>query len=155
LLRCDENKFLIDHVEQWNASNELVRMEFIEPAAGVKFSEFQPVSAFATLQQIYCGNGYAGLGIQIAAENGSIKVTNVFDGSPAKKVGVKTNDVVTRIDNESVNGLTPEQVIEKLRGPANTTVALTIMREGKDKPVELTITREIIQMQSTQIGPSK
>ena len=77
--------------------------------------EFQKFSPFATLQEIVCGKGYAGLGIRFGPDNGSIKVAEVFAGSAEqKKGGIKTNDVLMKIGNESITGLTQEQVIEKI-----------------------------------------
>jgi uncharacterized caspase-like protein len=155
LLKCDENRFAIDKEELWNSANELVRIRALDRTLGVQFFEFKEFSPFASLQEITCGKGYAGLGLRLALDNSSIKVAEVFDGSPAERAGVKVNDIISEIDNQPVGGLTLQQVIEKTRGPANTNVALTIVREGHDNPLELTITREIIKIQSTQEGPSK
>jgi C-terminal processing protease CtpA/Prc len=155
LLKCDENKFAIDKVELWNSANELVRVQALDRALGVNFLEFKEFSPFASLHEIICGKGYAGLGLRLGLDNSLIKVAGVFDGSPAERAGVKVNDIISQIDNNPVSGLTLQQVIEKTRGPANTNVALTIVREGRDNPLELTITREIIKIQSTQEGPSK
>ena len=155
MIKCDEDKFGMTKLRKsWNASNELVRVLANDPAA-VKFSEFQKFSLFATLQEIVCGKGYTGVGIRWGSDNGSLRVTEVFAGSPAEKSGIKTNDVVTKIDNEAISGLTPQQIIEKVRGPANTSVVLTLLRKGQDNPFDLTITREVIQLQPTQGGPPK
>ena len=69
-------------------------------------------------------------------------------------VGVKTNDVITHVNGESVNGLTPEQVSEILRGPAHSKVALTIVRKGQDNPFEVAVNREIVE-RLTQGAPAK
>jgi hypothetical protein len=153
MLNCDENRFAFDRVEHWNASHELVRLQAIDPEA-IKFAEFQKFSPVATLQEIVCGKGYAGVGIRWGSDNGSLRVTEVFAGSPAEKGGVKPNDVLTKIDNAAVSGLTQEQLIEKVRGPANTQVVLTLVRNGQNDPFDLTITREIIQL-NPQGGPPK
>jgi hypothetical protein len=121
LFRCDDNKFGFDIVESWNASNELVRVQVVEPS-NVTFSEFQETSPFALLQGIVCGKSYAGLGINLTADGTSTKVARIFDGSPAERVGIKVNDIITHIDNESVTGLTLEQIIKKLRGLPKTRV---------------------------------
>ncbi len=151
LLKCDDNKDLIDRTEFWNSSNELVRAGLIIPGTDIKFSEFQKFSAFATLQEILCAKPYGGLGIRLAQDNGSTKVSQVFDGSPADRAGLKVNDIITHIDNEPLNNLTPQEILELSRGPANTKVVLTILRNGENKPIELTITRENIQPQSSQL----
>jgi carboxyl-terminal processing protease len=79
----------------------------------------------------------------------------VFDGSPAGRAGIRANDIIRQINDKPVDGLTLQQVIEQTRGPASTKVALTILREGRDNPLELTIIREIIKIQSIQEGTSK
>ena len=153
-LKCGENKFAFDRVESWNASNELVRVQALD-AAVVSFSEFNNLSPFELLQRIVCGKPYAGLGIQLASDNGSTRVAQVFGGSPAEKGGVKTNDVITQIDNEPISGMTPEQVIGKIRGVANTKVVLTLLRDGRNDPFDLTITREEIRLGNMPSGPAK
>jgi uncharacterized caspase-like protein len=74
LLKCDENKFATVKVELWNAANQLVRIQAINPEAPAYFSEFKELSPFASLQEIICEKGYAGLGLRLALDNNSIKV---------------------------------------------------------------------------------
>lgn len=154
LLSCDENTFVTDKSEDWNASNELVRVGYTDPKT-IKASEFNDISIFATLQQIVCHKSYGGLGIGLASDNDAVKVVKVFDDSPGEKAGIRAGDIITDIDNEPVSGLTLQQVIERSRGPANTKVILTILRKGQDSPLNLTVTRENIEPQTTQLGPSK
>jgi len=97
----------------------------------------------------------AGIGIQVALESGSVKVLEVFDNSPAQKAGVRPGDTITNIDNEPLSGLGAEKVIGKMRGPVNTVVNLTILRNGQSDPVNLAVMRGSIQMQSTQSGTPK
>ena len=84
----------------------------------------------------------AGLGIEAMMENGLVKVIAPLDDTSAAKTGVTTNDVITHIDDVPVQGLNLHQAFEKMRGPANTTVRLKIMRRGHDKPIELSVVRE-------------
>jgi S1-C subfamily serine protease len=107
-------------------------MAVLNADESANFSEFVPFSPFATLQEIYCGKEFGGLGLRYSFENSSVKVAEVFDGSPAEKAGIKVNDIVTQIDSESVVALTPQQVIERSRGAVNTKVVLTIQRPGQD-----------------------
>jgi hypothetical protein len=144
LLKCNETKFATVRIEFWDASNQLVRFQAVDPA-DAPFSEFQAVSPFATMQEIACRKGYVGVGLRFAQDNGVIKVAEVFDASPAAKAGVKTNDVVTHIDKESVSGLTLDQIIKNVRGPANTKVLFTIRRAGQERPFEVEVSREVIQ----------
>lgn len=155
LVSCDENKFVTTKSEYWNSSNQLVYFVVAAPGTEGRTAEIKAFSPLATLQTIFCKKTYGGLGIRLASDDGATKVAEVFDGSPAERAGVKKNDIVTHIDGESLGGLTFEQVVEKSRGPADTKVVLTILREGQDNPLVLTVTRENIQMKSVQGGPSK
>ena len=155
LLKCNDNKFLVDRSEYWSAANELVRVVALDRGLPFNYSEFQELSPFAALQEIFCGKNYGGIGIMVTPDNGSIKVTEVLSGSPAEKVGVKTDDVIIHINGESVIGLTAEQAIEKLRGPAHSKVDLTILRKGQDNALEVAVNREIIERDLTQGTPAK
>jgi hypothetical protein len=154
VLKCDEAKFAIDNSEFWSTSNELVNLLVVEPEM-IKFSEFQVGSPFGTLQQIFCHRPYGGIGIRIEPTNGLIGVVDVFDNSPAEKAGLKVHDVISRIDDEAVNNWTTSQVATKLRGPIDTKVNLSIIREGQNNPLEITITRENVQTVSTRVSRPK
>ncbi len=154
LIKCDTNKFAIIRTEYWNALNQLVRMQFADPLVNPTFSDFMNTSPFAAMQEIFCQKDYAGVGIRLVNDNGSIVAAEVFEGSPAAKAGVAANDVISYVDNEPVSGLTPQQVTEKIRGPTNTRVVLKVLRKGQNDPVELPITREIVKMKSVE-GASK
>ena len=155
LLKCNENKFLIDKTEFWSAAKELVRVPALNRELPFDFSEFKQFTPYATLQEIVCGKSFGGIGVVVTPDNGSIRVTEVLSGSPAEKVGVKTDDVITHVNGELVSGLTPEQVIEKLRGPAHSKVDLTILRKGQDNALEVAVDREIIERHLTQGTPAK
>ena len=86
---------------------------------------------------------------------GATTVAEVFGGSPAEKAGVKANDTIAAIDNEPVSELTLQQITEKARGPSDTKVVLTILREGQTSPMELTVTRQNIRIQPMQLAPAK
>jgi PDZ domain-containing protein len=87
-----------------------------------------------------------GLGIAVAMQDDLIKVMTPLDEGPAAKAGILANDIITRLDDEQAQGLTLNQAVEKMRGPVNTKIKLTIVRKGKDKPIEITITRETIRV---------
>jgi len=73
-----------------------------------------------------------------------------IDDTPAAKAGILANDLITKLDDDQVQGMTLNQAVEKMRGPVNTTVKLTIMRKGQDKPLELSLTREVIRVRSVR-----
>jgi hypothetical protein len=89
---------------------------------------------------------FSGLGIYFAVEHGLIKVVTPIDDMPAAKAGVMDGDIITKLDDEQVQGITLKEAAEKLRGPAGTTIKLTIMRKGHDKPIEVSITRDVVRM---------
>src|SRR5215510_12448515 len=89
-----------------------------------------------------------GLGVAVSAERGHVKVIAPIDGSPAAKGGLKTNDIITHVDGVSVEGFTLDHLLNKLIGPVTSRVRLTILRQGQDKPIELTLVREMTPFKS-------
>lgn len=154
--QCQEKKFSPLKSEFYDASNKLVHLLATDLSGTLAWNEIKETSPFDTLQQILCGPlPYAGLGVRLAQNGGATTVAEVFGGSPAEKAGVKANDTIAAIDNEPVSGLTLQQITEKARGPSDTKVVLTILREGQTSPMELTVTRQNIQIQPTQLAPAK
>ena len=100
--------------------------------------------------QVQTRGEFGGLGIEVTMEDGLIKVVAPIDETPAAKAGVMANDIITQLDDEQVQGLTLNQAVEKMRGPVNTKIKLTIMRKGQDKPIEVSITRDIIRVRSVR-----
>src|SRR3981189_10410 len=100
--------------------------------------------------QVQTRGEFGGLGIEVTMEDGLIKVVAPIDETPAAKAGVMANDIITHLDEEPVQGLTLNQAVEKMRGPVNTKIKLKIMRKGAEKPVEVSITRDIIRVRSVR-----
>jgi carboxyl-terminal processing protease len=100
--------------------------------------------------QVQTRGEFGGLGIEVTMEDGLIKVVAPIDDTPAAKAGVMANDVITQLDDDAVQGMTLNQAVDKMRGPVNTKIRLTIVRKGIDKPVELTIVRDIIRVKSVR-----
>jgi carboxyl-terminal processing protease len=93
---------------------------------------------------------FGGLGIEVTMEDGLIKVVSPIDDTPASKAGVLANDIITKLDDDQVQGLTLNQAVEKMRGPVNTKIKLTIMRKGAEKPIEISINRDVIRVRSAR-----
>ncbi|MGC2125102.1 MAG: S41 family peptidase [Xanthobacteraceae bacterium] len=93
---------------------------------------------------------FGGLGIEVTMEDGLIKVVAPIDDTPAAKAGVMANDIITKLDDEAVQGLTLNQAVDKMRGPVNSKIKLTIMRKGADKPIVLSIVRDVIRVKSVR-----
>jgi carboxyl-terminal processing protease len=100
--------------------------------------------------QVQTRGEFGGLGIEVTMENGVIKVVSPIDDTPASKAGVMANDLVTHLDGDAILGLTLEQAVEKMRGPVKTNIKLTIMRKGRDEPLELTLMRDVIRIQAVK-----
>src|ERR1700726_4084527 len=93
--------------------------------------------------QVETRGEFGGLGIEVTMEEGLIKVVTPIDETPAAKAGILANDIITHLDEEPMQGLTLNQAVEKMRGPVNTKIKLKVMRKGGDKPIEVSITRDI------------
>jgi carboxyl-terminal processing protease len=102
--------------------------------------------------QIQTRGEFGGLGIEVTQEDGLVKVVTPIDDTPAAKAGIQANDIITHLDDEPIQGLTLNQAVEKMRGPVNTKIKLKIMRKGQDKPIEVTIVREIIRVRSVRFN---
>jgi carboxyl-terminal processing protease len=100
--------------------------------------------------QIQTTGKFGGLGIEVTMEDGLIKVVAAIDDTPAYKAGIMTNDIISHLDDEPIQGLALNRAVEKMRGPPNTRIKLTIVRQGQDKPIELTIVRQTIIVHSVR-----
>jgi carboxyl-terminal processing protease len=100
--------------------------------------------------QVQTRGEFGGLGIEVTMEEGLIKVVAPIDETPAAKAGILSNDIITKLDEEQVQGLTLNQAVEKMRGPEGSKIKLTIRRKGQDKPIEISITRARIQVRSVR-----
>jgi carboxyl-terminal processing protease len=103
--------------------------------------------------QVQTRGEFGGLGIEVTMEDGLVKVVAPIDDTPAAKAGVMANDIITQLDDEAVQGLTLNQAVDKMRGPVNTKIKLTIMRKGSDKPIDVTIMRDVIRVKSVRSHP--
>ena len=102
--------------------------------------------------QVQTRGEFGGLGIEVTMEQGSgvVKVVSPIDDTPAAKAGLQTNDLITHLDGEQIVGLTLEQAVDKMRGPVNTPITLTIVRKGKDDPFDVKIVRDVIRINAVK-----
>src|SRR5579862_2205353 len=100
--------------------------------------------------QVQTRGEFGGLGIEVTMEDGLIKVVTPIDETPAAKAGILANDIITKLDDDQVQGMTLNQAVEKMRGPVNTKIKLTVMRKGQNKPLEISLTRDIIRVRSVR-----
>ncbi|MCT2401237.1 S41 family peptidase [Novosphingobium mangrovi (ex Huang et al. 2023)] len=90
---------------------------------------------------------YSGLGLSVVEDDGAVKVISPFKGSPAEKAGVKAGDYITHLDGVLYYERDLDEAVEKMRGPAGTSIKLTIYRPGRDEPFDVTVTRGVIELQ--------
>jgi carboxyl-terminal processing protease len=93
---------------------------------------------------------FGGLGIEVTMEDELVKVIAPIDDTPASRAGVLAGDFIAKIDGAEVRGLKLEEAVEKMRGAVNTPIKLTLIRKGADKPIELTIMRDIIAVKAVK-----
>ena len=100
--------------------------------------------------QIGTSGEFGGLGIEVGMGNGFVKVIAPIDDTPADRAGVEAGDLIIKLDDKSVKGLTLEEAVKLMRGKKGSDIVLTIVREGEDAPIELTITRDVIRVRSVR-----
>jgi len=93
---------------------------------------------------------FGGLGIEVTMENGFVKVVSPIEDTPAARAGVKPGDLVIRLDEKAVKGMTLNDAVRMMRGKPGTDITLTIVREGVSKPLKITITRAVIKIKSVK-----
>jgi carboxyl-terminal processing protease len=112
-------------------------------------SSYMDAKSFRDMQ-VQTRGEFGGLGIEVTMEDGLIKVVAPIDETPAAKAGVMSNDIITHLDDEPVQGLTLNQAVDKMRGPVNTKIKLKIVRKGAEKPIDIAITRDVIRVRSVR-----
>lgn len=93
---------------------------------------------------------FGGLGIEVTMEDGFVKIVSPIDDTPAANAGVKAGDLVIRLDETPVKGMTLNEAVHMMRGKPGTDILLTIVREGVEKPLKIEITRDIIKIKSVK-----
>jgi carboxyl-terminal processing protease len=128
--------------------------ELIENAINGMLSSLDPHSSYLNEKafqdmQVQTRGEFGGLGIEVTMENGLVKVVSPIDDTPAAKAGIQPNDLIVQLDDEPVQGMTLQQAVEKMRGPVNSPIRLTIKR-GNKEPFEVTLNRATITIQSVR-----
>ena len=132
-----EDKKLITHAISGMLSN-------LDP-----HSAYLDADAFKDLQVSTQGE-FGGLGIEVGMEDGFVKVVAPIEDTPAWKAGVKAGDLIIKLDETPVKGMTLNDAVKKMRGKPKTPIKLTIVRKGETKPLEITIVRDKIKVQSVK-----
>ena len=140
---------------------QLVKAQYVEPVDDDKLingaidgmlASLDPHSAYlegAGLQRLntMIDGSYTGLGLSVVLDQDTVKVVSPMRGSPAEAAGVKAGDFITHLDGKLIYGLELDDAVEKMRGPAGTRIRLTIFRPGRDAPFDLTVARNVIDLE--------
>ena len=132
-----EDKKLITHAISGMLSN-------LDP-----HSAYLDSDAFKDLQTSTQGE-FGGLGIEVGMEDGLVKVISPIEDTPADRAGVKAGDLIFKLDDKLVKGMSLNDAVKRMRGKPKTQIKLSIIRKGETQPIELTLTREVIKVQSVK-----
>jgi carboxyl-terminal processing protease len=129
--------------------------ELIENAIRGMLSGLDPHSAYLDSEQfselqVGTTGQFGGLGIEVGMEDGFVKVIAPIDDTPAQRAGVQAGDLIIRLDDTPVKGMTLNDAVKIMRGKPGSSIVLTIVREGLDKPIKISITRDIIKVKSVR-----
>lgn len=125
--------------------------KLIETAINGMLSSLDPHSSFLNAKhfqdmQVQTRGEFGGLGIEVTMENGVVKVVSPIEGTPAAKAGILSGDLITHLDGEGITGLTLGEAVDKMRGPINTPLTLTIVRKGREEPFDIRVVRDKIRV---------
>ena len=128
--------------------------QLLESAINGMLTSLDPHSSYMNTtsfrdMQVQTRGEFGGLGIEVTMESGLVKVVSPIDDTPAFRAGLKSGDLITHLDREAIQGLSLAEAVEKMRGPVNTDILLTVRRTGR-KPFDVTITRAVIKVQSVR-----
>jgi len=142
-------KIRSDYVEKPN------EQKLIEAAVSGMLTSLDPHSSYMDAKsfrdmQVQTRGEFGGLGIEVTQEDGLVKVVTPIDETPAARAGIMSGDIISAIDGESVQGMTLNQAVDKMRGAVNTQVKLTILRGASRDSQEVAITRAVIQIRSVR-----
>lgn len=129
--------------------------ELLEHAIKGMLSGLDPHSSYLNAEEfkemrIGTDGKFGGLGIEVSMENGFVKVISPIDDTPAERAGIKAGDVIVRLDDTPVKGMTLNEAVKIMRGEPGTDILLTVVREGAEGPLKITITRDIIRIKSVR-----
>lgn len=141
-----------------------IKRDYVEPVSDKKLLEdavrgmlsgLDPHSAYLVpeeYQELKEGTTgqFGGLGIEVTMENGFIKVVSPIDDTPAQRAGIKAGDLIIRLDDQPVKGMSLVDAVKKMRGEPGSSILLTVVREGEETPLKFTLTRAVIKIKSVK-----
>lgn len=154
----------LDDLQRFTSVVEQIRKYYVKPVddkelfesairgmlAGLDpHSAYLDPSEFSDLRANTSGS-FGGLGIEVTMDDGVVRVISPIDDTPAQRAGVKAGDLIVRLDETPVKGMTLKKAVEIMRGERGTPITLTILRKSASQPVKLKLTREVIQVKSVR-----
>lgn len=130
---------------------EVEERELIEAAINGMLTSLDPHSSYlspedAERMRTQTRGEFGGLGIEVTQEEGFVKVVSPMDGTPAAEAGMEAGDFITHVDGESLLGLTLDDAVSMMRGPIGSEIVVTVVREGRDEPFDVSIVRDTIEL---------
>ncbi|WP_036247795.1 S41 family peptidase [Methylobacter sp. BBA5.1] len=141
-----------------------IKRDYVEPVSDKKLLEdairgmltgLDPHSAYLIAEEYQelkegTTGQFGGLGIEVTMENGFVKVVSPIDDTPAQRAGIKSGDLIVRLDDQPVKGMSLNDAVKIMRGEPGSKILLTVVREGEEAPLKLTIIRDIIKVKSVK-----
>jgi carboxyl-terminal processing protease len=141
-----------------------IKRDYVEPVSDKKLLEdairgmlsgLDPHSAYLIAEEYQelkegTTGQFGGLGIEVTMENGFVKVVSPIDDTPAQRAGIKTGDLIVRLDDQPVKGMSLNDAVKIMRGEPGSKILLTVVREGEEAPLKITITRDVIKVKSVK-----
>jgi len=141
-----------------------IRQDYVEPVPDSKLLEdairgmlsgLDPHSSYLDQEQynelkVGTTGQFGGLGIEVGIENGFVKVISPIDDTPAQKAGIKAGDLIIRLDDKPVKGMSLNDAVKNMRGEPGSDIVLTVVREGVEQPLKIKITRDVIKVKSVK-----
>ena len=157
--KAEKNNLPVDELRTFAEVFGKIKSDYVEPVEDKKLidealngmltgldphSSFLNTEDFKDLNQATQGE-FGGLGIEVGMEDGFVKVVSPIEDSPAYKAGLKSGDLIMKLDETSTKGLTLNDSVKKMRGKPGTSIVLTVLRKGETKPLTFNLVRAIIK----------
>jgi carboxyl-terminal processing protease len=154
----------LDHLRIFSTIFGVIKSQYVEPVDDVELldnairgmlSGLDPHSTYLVeedykaLREGTTGE-FGGLGIEVGMENGFVKVISPIDDTPAERAGIEAGDLIVRLDEKPVKGMALDEAVDIMRGEPGSEITLTVMRDGVDKPLKITIVRDVIKVVSVR-----
>jgi carboxyl-terminal processing protease len=160
----DLNAIPFEGLKTFSEVYNRIRQDYVEPVTDNKLLEdairgmltgLDPHSAYLDQEQynelkVGTTGQFGGLGIEVGLENGFVKVISPIDDTPAQKAGIKAGDLIIRLDDKPVKGMSLNDAVKTMRGEPGSEITLTVVREGLEQPLKIKIVRDVIKVKSVK-----